>query len=62
MKAKTDRVAKIEPVDGVGLSYKVLARMASKSYWVRPINTDNAKFHQDYRILDRAQDGKVHYG
>ena len=62
MKHSTDRVAKIEPQDGVGKSYDELAAMASKSYWVVPINTDNTAFTKYFQVLDRAQDGKVHYG
>ena len=62
MKHSTDRVAKIEPQDGVGKSYDELVTMAQASYWVVPINTDNTAFTKYFQVLDRAQDGKVHYG
>ena len=61
-KAPTDRVAKTKLADGIGKSYDELVTMATASYWVKPINTDNPAFHKHYRILDRAQDGQVHYG
>ena len=62
MKHSTDRVAPIEPQDGVGKSYDELVAMAQASYWVVPINTDDTAFTKYFQALDQAQDGKVHYG
>ena len=62
MKHSTDRIARIEPQDGIGKSYDELAKMAQASYWVVPINTDNTAFTKYFQVLDREQDGKVHYG
>jgi len=61
-KANIDRVARIEPQDGVGKSYDELVAMAQASYWVKPINTDNTAFAKHFQILDQAQSGLVHYG
>ena len=62
MKHSTDRIARIESQDGIGKSYNELAKMAQASYWVIPINTDNTAFTKYFQVLDRAQDGRIHYG
>lgn len=56
-----DRQARIEPQDGVGVSYDELVEMATASYWVVPINTDDTSFARWWYVSDRAESGEVHY-
>lgn len=56
-----ERIAKKEPQDGLAKSYEELVEMATQAYWVRPINADNPSFSRYWHVVDRSQDGLVHY-
>lgn len=56
-----ERIARVEPQDGIGKSYQQLVTMATEAYWVREINTDSNSFPRHWHILEVSQSGLVHY-